>query len=59
MPVSQQNTPQSIPQSNQRSGTYRPEHVNESVPRQAAVSPDNSVKGRLSRAFDPITRHLR
>lgn len=75
----------------QRSGTYRPEHVNEmpqqsstqyqagsnqagayqaapyqagpyqAAPYQASPAPptDNSVKGRLSRAFNPITRILR
>jgi len=58
-------------QINQQRGPYRPEHVNEAPPNQVTPyqmapyqagpmqTPDNSVKGRLSRAFNPITRLLR
>jgi hypothetical protein len=57
-------------QPNQPSNTqnipYRPDHVNQAVVNQASpnsmapVQPtDSSVKGRLSKAFNPITRLLR
>ncbi|HBJ37453.1 MAG TPA: hypothetical protein DDZ51_22400 [Planctomycetaceae bacterium] len=69
--TSRQNASRSLAQNNQPSATYRPEHVDEVPSRQVNAyqgSPyqsaefqeaDNSVKSRLNRAFNPITRHFR
>lgn len=55
-PIGHQHTAQSNHQGKQQHGPYRPDHVNEVAPSQG---PDDSVKSRLSRALNPITRHLR
>jgi len=61
MPWGSQHAVQHHTQNYQQRGPYRPEHVNEASPNQAGPmqAPDSSVKGRLSRAFNPITRLLR